>query len=85
MASTESTDWGGTCTATSCSGNYYVYPSALSSSAWTSISVPFTSLKGGTVTPFDPSGIWSLEFQYYSSTSLDGASFDLWIDDLSFY
>jgi Carbohydrate binding domain (family 11) len=85
MASTESTTYGGTCTASTCSGNYYVYPSTLSSTTWTQISIPFTYLTGGTVTPFSPSGIWSLEFQYYSSASMAGATFDLWIDDLSFY
>jgi hypothetical protein len=85
MASTESTTYGGTCTSTSCSGNYYVYPSALSSTAWTQISVPFSSLTGGTVTPFSPTSTWSLEFQYYASTSMGGAPFDLWIDDLTFY
>jgi hypothetical protein len=84
MRSTESVDYGGTCTATTCTGNSYKVGS-LSSSSWAEIIVPFTSLTGGTATPFSPAGIWSLEFQYYSSTSLAGASFDLWIDDLSFY
>jgi hypothetical protein len=85
MSSTEMTKYGGTCTATTCSGDYYVYPSSLSSTTWTLISVPFTSMKGGTVTPFSPAYTWSFEFQYYSATSLAGASFDLWIDDLAFY
>ncbi|HEX7508399.1 MAG TPA: carbohydrate binding domain-containing protein, partial [Polyangia bacterium] len=85
MPSTESSTYGGTCTVTSCSGNYYVYPSTLSSTSWTQISVPFSSLTGGTVTPFSPTSTWSFEFLYFSSTSLAGAVFDLWIDDLSFY
>ena len=85
MASTEPEKYGGTCTATTCNGNYYSYPSTLSSTSWTQISVPFTSLKSGTVTPFSPTSTWSFEFYYYSETSLAGASFDLWIDDLTFY
>jgi hypothetical protein len=85
MASTEQTTYGGSCTlGTTCAGDSYTY-GLLSSTTWTQISVPFTSLKGGTVSPFDPTGIWSLEFQYYSATSLAGASFDLWVDDLTFY
>lgn len=85
MASTEQTKYGGTCTlGTTCSGDSYAY-GLLSSTTWKQISVPFTSLKGGTVTPFDPTSTWSFEFQYYSATSLAGAAFDLWIDDLSFY
>ena len=85
MASTEQTTYGGTCQlGTTCAGDS-VNCGPLSTSTWTQFSVPFTNLKGGTVTPFDPTGIWSLEFQYYSATSLGGASFDLWIDDLTFY
>jgi hypothetical protein len=84
MASTESTTYGGTCTASTCSGNYYAL-SGLSSTTWKEYSVPFSYLTGGTVTPFTPSSTWSFEFQFYSKTSLAGATFDLWIDDLSFY
>jgi hypothetical protein len=64
--------------------DYYNY-GQLSSTTWKQISVPFSSLTGGTVSPFSPSSTWSLEFQYYSSISLGGAIFDLWIDDLTFY
>jgi hypothetical protein len=85
MPSTESTSYGGTCTlgAGVCSGNSYVIGAL--SSTWTLYTVPFASMTGGTATPFSPSSIWSLEFGFYSSTSLGGASFDLWIDDLTFY
>jgi Carbohydrate binding domain (family 11) len=84
MPSTESTSYGGTCVAASCAGNSYAY-GQLSSTTWTQVMVPFSYLTGGTATPFLPSAIWSLEFQYYSTVSLGGAAFDLWIDDLSFY
>ena len=84
MPSTESIDYGGTCSATTCVGNSY-HVGTLSSTSWSSISVPFSSMTGGTDEPLSPSSIWSLEFQYYSSTNLAGASFDLWIDDLTFY
>jgi hypothetical protein len=84
MPSTESTTYGGTCSLSSCTGNSYTV-GTLSSSTWALFEVPFAKMTGGTVTPLSPSSIWSLEFQYYSSTSLGGASFDLWIDDLTFY
>jgi len=84
MASTEMVKYGGLCTATSCAGDYYTL-TGLSSTTWKQYTVPFTSLTGGTVTPFDPTSTWSFEFQFYSTTSLAGVAFDLWIDDLSFY
>jgi hypothetical protein len=85
MASTEQTLYGGTCTlGTTCAGDSYKY-GQLSSTTWTLMRVPFTSMTGGTVTPFSPTSTWSFEFQYYSATSLAGASFDLWIDDLTFF
>jgi hypothetical protein len=79
MPATESIEYGGTCTATTCTPNSYVYGS-LSSTSWTQISIPFTYLKGGLVTPLKSSVIWSLEFQPYTV-----GTFDLWIDDLTFY
>jgi hypothetical protein len=82
-AATEPTKYGGTCSLTECAGNSFKV-GALSSTAWTEYAVPFSGLTGGTAT-FSASAIWSLEFQYYSSTSLAGATFDLWIDDLTFY
>jgi hypothetical protein len=84
MASTEAETYGGTCTASKCAGDYYTL-TGLSSSSWKQYQVPFSYLTGGTVTPFDPTSTWSFEFQFYSKTSLAGVSFDLWIDDLSFY
>jgi hypothetical protein len=82
MASTEPTTYGGTCTATSCAPNVYVVGTL--SSEWTQIQVPFSLLTGGTVTPFQSTSIWSLEFGFYSSLATT-TTFDLWIDDLTFY
>jgi hypothetical protein len=79
MPSTQSIDNGGTCTTTTCTPNSYAY-GTLSSSSWTLISIPFTYLKGGLVTPLKSSMLWSFEFQPYTV-----GSFDLWIDDLTFY
>jgi len=77
--STESTTYGGNCTLAtlSCAGNY-VAIQGLQGSTWTKVTVPFSSLAGGTA-PFNVGEVWSIEFQ-----SGIGA-FDLWIDDLSFY
>jgi hypothetical protein len=79
MPSTEPTKYGGTCAATSCNANTYVFGTSLSSS-WTQFTLPFSYLAGGTSTPFMPSTIWSLEFVPYG-----GGSFDFWIDDVTFY
>lgn len=79
MPATQSIENGGTCTAITCTPNSYSY-GTLSSTSWTQISIPFSYLKGGLVTPFKSSVIWSLEFQPYTA-----GSFDLWIDDLTFY
>ncbi len=83
MPATESYLYGGTCPYSDCAGNQY--PVGALSSSWNLYSVPFAYLTGGDAEPFDPSKIWSLEFMFYSATSLSGAAFDLWIDDLSFY
>jgi len=78
MPSTESIEYGGTCTVTTCSPNYYLY-SSLSFSSWTLITVPFSYFASGLKT-YNSSMIWSFEFQPYTT-----GSFDLWIDDLTFY
>jgi hypothetical protein len=83
MPSTEKIEYGGTCPYTSCAGNQYA--AGTLSSSWTLYTVPFTYLKGGSATPFSPSTIWSLEFMFYSGTSLTSTTFDLWVDDLTFY
>jgi hypothetical protein len=77
--STESTTYGGSCTLAtlSCAGNYAPI-TGLKASDWTLVTVPFSSLAGGTA-PFSVAEVWSIEFQ-----SGIGA-FDLWIDDLTFY
>jgi hypothetical protein len=79
-SATESTTYGGTCTLPTleCAGNETTI--TLSASVWNEYEVPFASLTGGTV-PFDPSDIWSIEFQ---SPQASGA-YDFWIDDLGFY
>jgi hypothetical protein len=84
MASTEKTIYGGTCTASSCSGPYYKL-TGLSSTTWQQYKVPFTYLTGGTVKTFDPQSTWSFEFQFYNAAGTYHTAFDLWIDDLSFY
>jgi hypothetical protein len=76
---TESTSYGGGCTLAtlSCAGNY-VPITGVQASTWNLVTVPFSSLSGGTA-PFDVTSVWSIEFQ----PSI--GAFDLWIDDLSFY
>ena len=73
----------GTCALTNCFGNYYNYGAL--PSTWTLVTVPFSSLKNGAVTPFQPATIWSIGFQFYAASSTASISFDLWIDDFSFY
>jgi hypothetical protein len=76
---TESTTYGGTCTLAtlSCAGNYAPIQ-GLQASDWTLVTVPFSSLSGGTAA-FNVGDVWSIEFQPGIG------AFDLWIDDLSFY
>jgi hypothetical protein len=76
---TESSTYGGTCglATLSCAGNY-VSITGLQASSWTLVTVPFSSLSGGTA-PFNIGAVWSIEFQPGIG------AFDLWIDDLSFY
>jgi hypothetical protein len=76
---TESTTYGGTCAATSCYG-FKSATYALSSTAWNTYSVPFSSFSPGVVTTLDRANIWSVEFQPTTT-----GSFDLWIDDVTFY
>jgi hypothetical protein len=83
MPSTQKQIYGGTCPYTDCWGNQYAV-GALSSS-WTLYTIPFTYLTDGSTYPFDPRYIWSLEFMFYSSTLVSATSFDLWVDDLTFY
>ena len=45
----------------------------------TTITVPFSSLTSGTA-PFNPAQLAAIEFQPGNTTT-----FDLWIDDVSFY
>jgi len=77
--STESITYGGNCTlgTLTCAGNSAAI-TGLQPSAWTLVTVPFTSLSGGTA-PFSATEVWSVEFQ------AGVGAFDLWIDDLTFY
>jgi hypothetical protein len=76
---TESTSYGGQCALAtlSCAGNYAPI-TGVQASTWHLVTVPFSSLSGGTA-PFDVTSLWSIEFQP------GVGAFDLWIDDLSFY
>ena len=76
---TESTSYGGQCALAtlSCAANDLAI-TGLQASAWTLVTVPFSSLSGGTA-PFDVTSVWSIEFQPGIG------AFDLWIDDLTFY
>jgi hypothetical protein len=76
---TTATMYGGTCTASSCSGNRVDI--VVSSSAWTLYTVPFSSLGLGNAT-FNPQHVLTIDFQVYSTT---GVTADFWVDDLSFY
>ena len=73
--------YGGTCATEPCSGaSYYRSAVALpSSTTWTEMSIPFSSLGGG-VAPFRTDQLWDIGFQPGTA-----GSFDLWIDDVSFY
>jgi len=73
--------YGGTCATEPCSGaSYYRSTVALpSSTTWTEISLPFSSLKDGTA-PFRADQLWNIGFQPGTT-----GVFDLWIDDVSFY
>jgi hypothetical protein len=77
--STESITYGGNCTLAtlSCAGNSAAITD-LQPSTWTLVTVPFSSLAGGTA-PFSAAEVWSVEFQ------AGVGAFDLWIDDLTFY
>jgi hypothetical protein len=83
MPATEPTKYGGTCAASACVVNGHG-PFGISSTAWTEIAIPFSQLKGSEV-PFQASSIWSIEFGLYDDTGTQSGSFDLWIDDLTFY
>lgn len=84
MASTELEKFGGTCLLSACDGNTFTLK-GLSNTVWTQYTVPSTALTGGTVSPFNPLGTWTFEFQFTSGTDLLGVPFELWIDDVSFY
>jgi hypothetical protein len=87
MASTEYKGFGGTCTLGDgvCAGNSYEV-GQLSSTTWIEYKAPFALMTGGTVSPFDPKAIWSLEFQYRAAaTNVTPIPFDIWIDDVYFY
>ena len=77
--STESATYGGDCTLATlgCVGNSAPIP-GLQASDWTLVTMPFSALAGGTAA-FNAGDVWSIEFQPGIG------SFDLWIDDLSFY
>ena len=81
IPATVAVKYGGTCATEPCSGaSYYRSSVALPSSAtWTEISIPFSSLGGG-VAPFRTDQLWDIGFQPGTA-----GSFDLWIDDVSFY
>jgi hypothetical protein len=83
MPSTQATAYGGTRSLSSCIPNRYLYGSL--SSEWKQISVPFSSLKGGTVTPLNPATIATIQFEYSSDTSAPAKNSEIWVDDLSFY
>ena len=76
---TEATTYGGTCPlpTLSCSANGAPI-AGIQPTTWTLVSVPFSSLSGG-YAPFNVADVWSIEFQPGAGT------FDLWIDDLSFF
>lgn len=77
VPATIGTQYHGTCTTSVCQGalspNY-----SLTSIAWTTVTVPWSSLTSGTA-PFNPSQLAAIEFQPGNTTT-----FDLWIDDISF-
>jgi hypothetical protein len=73
--------YGGTCAATTCSGNRVNI--SLSSSTWNLFSVPFSSLAMGTAT-FNPAHVLTINFQAQNS-GVSTLSADFWIDDLTFY
>jgi len=76
---TESTTYGGSCALATLSCDANGAPiSGLQASTWSLVSIPFSSLSGGTAA-FTITDVWSVEFQ----PGIGG--FDLWIDDLSFY
>jgi hypothetical protein len=77
-ASTESSNYGGTCSLATCTGNSALGP-PLTITDWTPIRMPFSAFSGGT-SPFDVTQIWSIEFQPGGT-----GTFELAIDDLSFY
>jgi hypothetical protein len=76
---TESTTYGGTCTlpTLTCEANFAPITGVVAND-WTMVSVPFSSLAGGTAA-FSVADVWSIEFQPGIG------AFDLWIDDLTFY
>lgn len=83
MPSTESVDNGGTCSLTTCMPNLYLTSSITTS--WKQITIPFSYFTGGSTTPFKASTLWSIEFGPYNYYYDVDASFDFWIDDLTFY
>ena len=78
-SATESTTYGGTCTLASCYGAKYYVASGLSPAAWNTFSVPFTSLARAT----RPSALPTCGAS--SSSRRSGGSYDIWIDDVTFY
>jgi len=81
-AETESTTYGGTCTAASCIGNRMNI--TLDPASWTLYQIPFSMLAGGSAT-FVAKHAWSVEFLAYNDLGVSGLSADFWVDDLSFY
>ena len=78
VPATIGTQYHGTCTASVCQGalsrDY-----SLSPNGWTLVTVPWSTLTSGTAL-FTPSQLAAIEFQPGNTTT-----FDLWIDDISFY
>lgn len=78
---TISTVYGGACMATATVSCYGASSASMTTSteSWNFYTVPFSQLTPG-VAAFDPSTLWSVEFQPGRS-----GAFDFWIDDVSFY
>jgi hypothetical protein len=83
MPSTSTVANGGTCALTSCMPNLELLSSL--STSWKQFTVPFSYLTGGSVTPLKPSNLWTIEFGPYNSSGNLDTSFDIWIDDVTFY
>jgi hypothetical protein len=74
---------GGTCDPTIDSCNDHAFATFPISPSWQVVKVPFSALKQagwGTPAPFDPHAVVAIYFE-----AAPAASYDFWIDDISFY